>query len=400
MGAAVSGGSARRPPRVIVVGPIYGGSLETARSTARAVRGLGADTRFLDFSSFAAGWDALARFQVPPAGRAALQARYADVLGEAVLHEAAAWRPDLVLALAQAPLNVGVLDQLRQAGIRTAFWFVENFRVLPYWRQVAPAYDVFFAIQREPFLSLLREAGARRAVYLPTACDRSRHMRVQLTAEERDRFHADVSFAGAPYLNRRRLLLAVTDFSPRLWGEGWDKTELARYAADAGRRFTLPEMVRVFSGTRVNLNIHSAAHVDTLDPDPDYINPRTFEIAACGAFQLVDQRGPLGDVFTSDEVVSFTSVAELRDQIAYYLAHDEQRREIAERARRRALAEHTFENRVATILREALPGHLAPVGQAAPRETLDEAVGRVSQAASMSRDEAALRVLQQIQGGR
>jgi spore maturation protein CgeB len=399
MEPAVPDTTGQRPPRVIVVGPIYGGSLETARSTARAMRAVGAETRLLDFSAFAAGWDALSRLQAPAPARAALQAKYADVLGEAILQEAAAWRPHLVLALAQAPIGVRVLEHLRAVGIRSAFWFVENFRVLPYWKQLAAAYDVFFTIQREPFLGMLRAAGARHAVYLPTACDRSRHVPVQLTSDERARFECDVSFAGAPYLNRRRLLLALTDFAPRLWGEGWDKTELARHAADGGRRFSLPEMVRVFSATRVNLNIHSAAHVDTLDPDPDYVNPRTFELAACGAFQLVDERGPLGELFTPDEVISFRSVAELREKVSYYLAHDDERVAIAQRARRRALAEHTFEHRVATILSESLPGRRLPAADApAPaRETLDEAIARTERAPVMSREEAALRILEQLE---
>jgi len=381
----------------MVVGPIYGGSLETARSTARAMRAIGADTRFLDFSAFSTGWDALSRLQAPASGRAVLHAKYADVLGEAVLHEAAAWRPDLVLALAQAPIGVRVLEHLRASGIRSAFWFVENFRVLPYWKQVAAAYDVFFAIQREPFLGMLREAGCPRAVYLPTACDRSRHAPIQLTSEERARFGSDVSFAGAPYLNRRRLLLALTDFAPRLWGEGWDKTELARHAADGGRRFSLPEMVRVFSATRVNLNIHSAAHVDTLDPDPDYVNPRTFELASCGGFQLVDEREPLRELFAPDEVVTFRTVAELRDQVGYYLAHDDERAALAARARQRALAEHTFEHRVETILRETLPGRLRPDSPGPVRETLAEAIRRAEQAPVMSRQEAALRILKQLE---
>jgi spore maturation protein CgeB len=382
----------------MVVGPIYGGSLETARSTARAMRGLGTDARLLDFSAFSGGWDALSRFQVPASARTALQARYAEVLGEAVLHEVAAWRPDLVLALAQAPIGVGVLDQLRGAGIRTAFWFVENFRVLPYWARVAPAYDVFFAIQQDPFLGQLRAAGARKAVYLPTACDRHRHVPVALTEAERTTLGADVSFAGAPYLNRRRLLLALTDYSPRLWGEGWDKTELAHYAADGGRRFSLPEMVRVFSATRVNLNIHSAAHVDTLDPDPDYVNPRTFELAACGAFQLVDEREPLRDLFAEDEVVSFRSLVELRDQVGYYLAHDDERAAMAARARTRALAEHTFEHRAATILRETLEPSLLEAARLGPaRESLDEAIRRAEQAPAMSDSEAVLRALKQLE---
>ena len=50
-----------RSPRVLVVGPIYGGSLETARSTARASETLGAETRLLDFDAFGAGWHALGR---------------------------------------------------------------------------------------------------------------------------------------------------------------------------------------------------------------------------------------------------------------------------------------------------------------------------------------------------
>jgi spore maturation protein CgeB len=391
----------RRPPRVMVVGPIHGGSLETARSTARAMQEVGAETRFLDFAAFATGWEALSKLQIARASRSALHARYSDVLGEAVLQEAAAWRPDLVLALAQAPLGARVLEQMRAAGIRTAFWFVENFRVLPYWKQVAAAYDVFFAIQKEPFLSELAAAGAPRAFYLPTACDRSRHIPVLLTPDERTRYGADVSFAGAPYLNRRRLLLALSDFKLRLWGEGWNATELAPWAADAGKRFSLSEMVRVFAGTRVNLNIHSAAHVDTLDPDPDYVNPRTFELSACGAFQLVDDREPLRDLFAADEVVSFRTMNELRDQVAHFLSREDERAAMAARARRRALADHTFENRARTILRETLPIPLvAGARLGLTRETLDAAIRRAGQSAVMSSDEAALRILKELEAVR
>ena len=56
-----------------------------------------------------------------------------------VIASAADFRPDLVIALAQAPLNASVCDRLRAAGIKVAFWFVENYRVLPYWKQVAEA---------------------------------------------------------------------------------------------------------------------------------------------------------------------------------------------------------------------------------------------------------------------
>lgn len=384
-----------RAPRVLVVGPIAGGSLETARSTALAVEEVGAECRFVDFSAFAGGWHALTGMGLHTQQAGHLQNRYAEMLGEVVIEQAAAWRPDLVLALAQAPLSVPHLHQLRRSGVATAFWFVENSRVLTYWREVAPAYDVFFAIQ-PAFLEALREAGSPKAVYVPTACDASRHVPVALTPEEESRFGAPVSFAGAPYLNRRYVLPAVSNLGLRVWGEGWEKTELSAQAAEGGRRFDLAEMVRIFAASKVNLNIHSATHVNALDPDADYVNPRTFELAACGAFQLVDDRQPLRDLFTEAEVVAFRSVAEMRDQVRYYLERPEERAAVAARARLRALAEHTFQHRVRVMLREAVP---APMAAAAllgvRRETLDEALARFAGEPRVTREEAMLLVLKE-----
>src|SRR5689334_24793658 len=55
--------------------------------------------------------------------------------------------------------------------------------------------------------------------------------------------------AGAPYLNRQRLLLGLMDLAPRIWGEGWANTDVARLAAERGARFDLFEMIRIFAGT-------------------------------------------------------------------------------------------------------------------------------------------------------
>jgi spore maturation protein CgeB len=388
-----------RQPRVLVAGPIYGGSLETARSTARACEAAGADTRLLDYGTFGAGWETIARLPVSAAHKNRLKADYAKVLGEMVIASASEWRPDLVIALAQAPLNASVCARLRAAGITVAFWFVENFRVLPYWKHVAKDYDVFFAIQDEPFLSMVREAGAPKAVYLPTACDPDRHAPVVLSDAERARFDADVSFAGAPYLNRQRMLLGLIDLNPRIWGEGWGVTELSRLAAEQGARFNLDEMIRIFSATRINLNIHSATHVEGLDPDPDYVNPRTFELAACAAFQLVDARHPLPALFRDDELVTFRSTAELRSLITHYLARPEECAAIAARARARVVAEHSFVHRVRRIFAETLPLQLQP-GSAATGRGLGDALDALERtSAKMTPDEAMLRVLQHVQAG-
>lgn len=399
MAAAVPARTSR-PPRVLIAGPIYGGSLETARSTARACEAIGADTRLLDYGTFGAGWDTISRLPVSSGHKNRLKADYAKVLGEMVIASASEWRPDLVIGLAQAPLNASVCARLRSAGITVAFWFVENFRVLPYWKQVAKDYDVFFAIQDEPFLSMLREAGAAKAVYLPTACDPDRHTPVNLTEEDRRRFAADVSFAGAPYLNRQRMLLGLIDLNPRIWGDGWTDTELSRLAAEGGARFTLDEMIRIFSATKINLNIHSANHVDGLDPDPDYVNPRTFELASCQAFQIVDARRPLPALFRDDELVTFSSTKELRSLIAHYLAHPDERAAIAARGRARVVADHSFVDRVKRIFAETLPPDLQPGASAGSRGLADAINALERTSPKMTPDEAMMRVLQHVQDGR
>lgn len=394
-----------RTPRVLVVGPTSGGSLGTARFVADAVQHSGAELRVFDASLFATAQQTFGALPVTAEGRTYLQGRFALLLGEAVVGVAAEWRPDLVIALAQAPLTQPALEGLSSLGATTAFWFVENVRVLPYWRDVVSHYHHVFAIQPGAVLDQMRAAGARHVHYLPMACDPRLHRPLTLAGDDA-RFASPVSFAGAPYLNRRHILGAVADLGLRLWGEGWERTPLASRVGEVGR-FDLQQMLKIFSGSGVNLNVHSADHVTGLDPAPDYVNPRTFELAACGAFQLVDHREPLGELFTEDETVTFRSVREMRHLTEHYLAHPEERQAIASRARARATAEHTYDHRVAEIFAQALPAHLQPSLQLWRRDfspahplrsrSLDDAIAEAAAAGGdLSMDEAVHRMLADI----
>jgi spore maturation protein CgeB len=385
---------AARRPRVLVIGPISGGSLGVARSVATAVEGVGAELRFFDPSPFAAGQSAFTALDVDRDGRAYLQGRLTLLLGDAATAIAAEWRPDLAIAMAQAPTTEPALTRLRQLGTTSAFWFVENVRVLPYWREVCRDYDFFYAIQPGATLERIEEAGARRVAYLPMACDPAMHRPVTLTAEERARYGSRVSFAGAPYLNRRHVLGTIADLGFKVWGEGWESTALASHLGAPGR-FGREEMLRIFSATDVNVNLHSADHVTGLDPDADYVNPRTFELAACGAFQLVDRRDPLSELFKDDELVTFRNAGELRELTKRFLADPDGRAGWSARARARVLAEHTYEHRVQQILSDTLPPHLQPCN-ASPGLTLDEAIGRAAFTAELSQDEALLRMVADV----
>jgi len=386
---------AARAPRVLVVGPTVGDSTGVADAVERAARQIGCEVRRFDGRQFASAQDAFRTLPVQDGARAGLQEQFMLLLGTANVRLACEWPADLVLAIAQAPLGGPALEALRSAGIRTACWFVENVRVLPSWREVARFYDSFFAIQSGAALDQIAEAGAARIHHLPMACDPGVHTPAVLDDVERQRFGAPVSFAGTPYLNRRHLLEAVRDLGLRVWGDGWESTPLAPCLGEPVR--LNPEALRrVFAATRVNLNVHPAAHVTGLDPQPDFVNSRTFELAACGAFQLVDCREPLPALFDPGEVVAFRSAAELRALAEHYLHRPEDAAAIAVRARERVLREHTYAHRVSELLREALPPHLQPGVERPPQESLDDALARAAQAPRLDEEEIELRILADV----
>jgi spore maturation protein CgeB len=117
-----------------------------------------------------------------------------------------------------------------------------------------------------------------------------------------------------------------------------------------GRRITSEECVKIFNASKINLNLHSSVGVEELVSKGDFVNPRTFEVAACSGFQLVDERGLLHECFAPDELATFTSLPELKEKMEYFLAHPEEREAIARRGRERVLREHTYAHRMERLL--------------------------------------------------
>jgi hypothetical protein len=91
--------------------------------------------------------------------------------------------------------------------------------------------------------------------------------------------------------------------------------------------------VKIFTASTINLNLHSSPYHEGVNPHGDYVNPRTFELAGCGAFQLMDHRALLPDLFrVGEELVCFSTLTEARRLIAYYGTHADERHAMAGRA--------------------------------------------------------------------
>ncbi|MFH1915213.1 MAG: glycosyltransferase [Pseudomonadota bacterium] len=337
--------------RILVVLPLYGGSLPIGRYVATALKDMGHLVEIFEAPEFNSAYDSLRTLRVTTDRLDYLQNSFLNVVSQSVLAKAETFEPDLVLAMAQAPLNHQALKRLRRDGVTTAMWFVEDHRLFTYWKSFAPFYDIFAVIQKEPFLSDLEAIGQPNALYLPLAALPDFHRPIDLDPVERRRFGSDVSFMGAGYPNRRAAFRQLVHLDFKLWGTEWDGDHVLEPLVQMrGARVSSEECVKIFNATRINLNLHSSIQADQLVTGDDFVNPRTFELAACGAFQLVDTRSLLGEAFADDELATFTSMDELIAKIDHFLANPEECQAITERGRARVLKDHTYHTRMQALL--------------------------------------------------
>ena len=338
--------------KVLVVKPISGGSLPTANYCIDALTKLGHEVETVDCDKFADGFFSLKETTKIKANAEVLSHKFLNLMGEVTAAKAAEFKPDMVLALAQAPLSPEAIHRLKELNIPVAFWFVEDFRVLPYWKEMSSAYDHFFTIQKDDFYPELISAGVKDCYYLPQAAHPTIHQPLKLSFEQKKLYKANLSFMGAAYHNRIQSFPRLLDLDFKIWGTGWDlNSPLGKRVQNHNERVTTDETVKIYNAAKINLNLHSSLYHYGINPDGDFVNPRTFEIASCKGFQLLDSRSDLSNLFNVDEeLVVFNSFEELKDQFNFYISNPKLRSEIANRSYQRVLAEHTIEHRMQELL--------------------------------------------------
>ncbi|MCC6477547.1 glycosyltransferase [bacterium] len=335
----------QRALRIVVPTPLYGGSLPIARHAAEAFRANGHEVVLLDFEEQFSLFKRCESLSTGPNNSVPLQATVASLLADITAAAAIDARADLVWFTAQSPISRGALRSLRQAGVRSAMWFVEDFRRYDYWKSLVAELDCVFTIQSGEVEGAMREAGARNVVYLPAAANPRIHNANGVAQEQMKRFGAEVSFVGAGYRNRVEFFQRHPIEGLRVWGNDWPANASVHREED-GRRLSAEETALVYRATEINLNLHSTADGAPLSKG-NFVNPRTFEIAACGGFQICDTQTPLADLFeVGSEIVAVATEQELLDAIEYYRQRPEQRKLIAHKGHERVMREHTYVQRM------------------------------------------------------
>ena len=339
--------------KVLVVQPMYGGSSTIGNYLHSALLNLGYDVKILDFSKFYDAYKYMGEFTPNEDHINSLKQSLFNLMSEALLSSVFNEPPDLVIFMAQSPASERTLLKLKSMGIKTAYWFVEDFRTLTYWNTIVKNVDYFFTIQKDDFFDELKNIGADNYHYLPLACLPDFHKKINgLNEEDRIRYGSDISFAGAGYYNRKNVFAQIIDFNFKIWGSDWYVgLPLSLLIQEGGRRFTEEEAVKIYNYSKININLHSSMWHWDINPNGDFLNPRVYEILACGGFQLVDRRRYMEGVFEDGkDLVVFETVDDLRKKIKYYLANEEERFAIAAHGRETAVKNHTYESRVREMM--------------------------------------------------
>jgi spore maturation protein CgeB len=339
--------------RVLVVQPMYGGSSTIGNYLYSALLSLGYDAKILDFSKFYDAYKYMGEFTPNEDHVNSLKQSLFNLMSEALLSSVFNEPPDLVIFMAQSPASERTLLKLRSMGIKTAYWFVEDFRTLTYWNTIVKNVDYFFTIQKDDFFAELKNIGADNYHYIPLACLPDFHKKItEINEDDRIKYGSDVSFAGAGYYNRKNVFAQLVDFNFKIWGSEWYVGQpLSLLIQDGGKRFSEEEAVKIYNYSKININLHSSMWHWDINPNGDFLNPRVYEILACEGFQLVDRRKYMDGVFEDGkDLVVFDTVDDLRKKIKYYLANEEERLAIAAHGRETVVKNHTYERRVREMM--------------------------------------------------
>jgi spore maturation protein CgeB len=339
-------------PKIAVLGPFHGGSLPTATYTYQALQRMGQRVRGIDVSGFNDGFMLLEQFVKNEGRHGVMRGQYVEFVSQVLLESFHEKPIDILICMAQAPISAKALTELRNRGVITVLWFVEDYLRFTYWREMAKYYDFVFTIQKGECIEKIKAAGAGEVHYLPTACDPYFHTPLELSSEDKERWGSPISFVGAGYHNRVQTFASMANDPFKIWGSEWPNGKpFDRLVQEESRRIKPEEYIKIFNATEVNLNLHSSSERDGVDPTGDFVNPRTFELAACGAFQLCDDRQLLPELFeVGKEIITFSSKEDMRQKIEYYRAHPEERKVVCDRARARVIKDHSYERRMEQML--------------------------------------------------
>ena len=136
--------------------------------------------------------------------------------------------------------------------------------------------------------------------------------------------------------------LLPTEYKLTVYGSDWDNFPVRKYVVQ--KYMDNEKIGQAYHDAKILLN----DHWDDMREN-GLISNRIFDALAAQAFVISDYMPEIDEIF-SGAVVTYRSKEDLKEKIDYYMAHPEERKTRAERGQAIVLKDHTFRQRVQTIV--------------------------------------------------
>lgn len=253
---------------------------------------------------------------------------------------------DLILVFAPTMYNNACIEQIKKEQPKTiiASVFADHLANFGRMYNLRAPYDFCFYKDRY-IVDKLRAKLGLNAFYLPQCFDPNIHKCNDLSEEDIAKYGCDITTAGNMYYYKAMMLENLSEYNIKIWGNfaSWIRSPIKKMWT---KQYVAGEQkAKAFRAAKICINNNHYAEING-------VNKRTFEICGCGGFQLTDDSEGLKDVFIADnEVAVFTDIKDLKEKVAYYLNHPEERQKIALAGYKRAINEHTFEHRIKSMFK-------------------------------------------------
>jgi spore maturation protein CgeB len=259
---------------------------------------------------------------------------------------------DWVIFTSGMYVSAEVLIMLKRAHVKTAILFTESPNDDDDQIRWARLVDLCWVNDKSSVESF-KKAGIENVYYYQHAYDPELHF--PGGAVNPGVASHDVVFVGTGWIERVNLFEATdwTGIDFGLYGT-WE----LMMPNSPCKKYLRPNIVKnevtadLYRNSKIGINLHRTSK--GFGDDAEHIsqaysiNPRCYELAACGTFFISDYRPEIQDVF-GDLVPTFKTPEELRETIFYYLEHEDERLEIAKELPKK-VSGHTFDSRVRGML--------------------------------------------------
>lgn len=277
--------------------------------------------------------------------------------------------PHIIFLINGDVIDKTALKIFKRFGYKIVIWEVDDPYTIDITALNAPYADFIFTVDSSA-VDKYKKSGCKNVYFLPLGFSKKTFSKNIVN----EKYQTDMCFIGTPFKGsyRIKILDELSDyllrFKIRLIGshvenEKWSSlSNYSRLKESIINELISPdEASNYYNGAKINLNIHRDSYSGSIDKNDEMWaanspNDRMFNIAGCGAFQIVDnKRKDTGLSFKeNDEIVLFNDSEDLKSKISFYLENDTERARIANNAYNRATSDHTINKRIEFIIEKVL----------------------------------------------